>query len=133
MVVFLVGTFFILHGLVHLLYAGQSRRLFELQPGMTWPDGSWAFARHLGEGGTRSAAGIALAVAAICFVVTGIVVYFKQPWWGTVAVIASIISSVTFLLFWDGQFSQLPNKGAIGVLINIVILVLALVIKWPKF
>ena len=133
MVVFLVGTFLILHGLVHLLYAGQSQRLFEMQPGMTWPDGSWAFGRLLGEGGTRSAASIALIAAAVCFVVAGIVVYFKQPWWGIAAAIASIISSAVFLLFWDGQFSQLPNKGAIGVLINIAILVLALVVKCPMF
>jgi len=34
---FILGIFFILHGLVHLLYAGQSLRLFELRPGMTWP------------------------------------------------------------------------------------------------
>ena len=44
------GVFLMLHGLVHLLYLGQSQRFFELQPGMTWPDGpgrsrdSWAMA-----------------------------------------------------------------------------------------
>jgi hypothetical protein len=26
------GVFIVLHGLIHLLYFGQSRRLFELQP-----------------------------------------------------------------------------------------------------
>ena len=35
-----IGVFIILHGLVHMLYFGQSRKFFELQPGMTWPDGS---------------------------------------------------------------------------------------------
>ena len=34
MLTILFGIFLILHGLVHLLYAGQSSRLFELQPGM---------------------------------------------------------------------------------------------------
>ncbi len=34
---FIAGAFIVLHGLVHLLYAGQSRRLFELRPGMVWP------------------------------------------------------------------------------------------------
>ena len=42
MVRILVSLLVILHGLVHLLYFGQSARLFELQPGMGWPDGSWA-------------------------------------------------------------------------------------------
>jgi hypothetical protein len=31
---FIIGVFIVLHGLVHLLYFGHSRRLFELQPGM---------------------------------------------------------------------------------------------------
>jgi hypothetical protein len=39
-----LGLFLILHGLVHLLYLGQSARLFELRSGMVWPDHSWAFA-----------------------------------------------------------------------------------------
>ena len=37
---FILSVFIVLHGLVHLLYFGQSRRLFELQPGMAWPE-SW--------------------------------------------------------------------------------------------
>jgi len=37
MLTIILGIFCILHGLVHLLYAGQSRRLFELRPGMVWP------------------------------------------------------------------------------------------------
>ncbi len=31
----LMGIFLILHGMVHLLYACQSGRMFELRPGMT--------------------------------------------------------------------------------------------------
>ncbi len=30
----IIGVFLVLHGLVHLLYAGQSARLFELQEGL---------------------------------------------------------------------------------------------------
>jgi hypothetical protein len=45
---FRLGIFLVLHGLVHLLYFGQSARYFELKPGMTWPDGAWAFSRLLG-------------------------------------------------------------------------------------
>ena len=49
MLAIIMGIFFVLHGLVHLLYAGQSRRLFELRPKMVWPDGSWAFSQLLGD------------------------------------------------------------------------------------
>ena len=57
------GVFVVLHGLVHLLNLGQSVRLFELQPGMTWPDGSWAFSRLLGNNRTRTMAGYMYKVA----------------------------------------------------------------------
>jgi hypothetical protein len=33
------SVFIVLHGLVYLLYFGQSRKFFELQPGLLWPDG----------------------------------------------------------------------------------------------
>ena len=47
------GIIVILHGLVHLLYFGQSARFFELQQGMVWPSGSWAFSKFLGDGTAR--------------------------------------------------------------------------------
>ena len=50
------GIFILLHGLVHLLYFGQSARYFEMQQGMVWPDGSWAFSRLFGEIGSRNLA-----------------------------------------------------------------------------
>lgn len=39
----IVGVFIVLHGLVRLLYFGQSQRFFKLKPGLVWPDGSWGF------------------------------------------------------------------------------------------
>ncbi len=41
----IAGILFLLHGLVHLLYFGQSLRFFELQPDMIWPDNSWLFSK----------------------------------------------------------------------------------------
>jgi hypothetical protein len=78
---FVIGAFIVLHGLVHLLYFGQSRRLFELQPGMVWPDGSWAFSRLLGDGATRSLAAFACVVAALGFAVGGAGILLGQAWW----------------------------------------------------
>ncbi len=49
MVRILFGIFIVLHGLVHLLYFGQSARYFELQPGMVWPNGSWVVSKLLGK------------------------------------------------------------------------------------
>jgi len=125
------GVFLVLHGLVHLLYFGQSQRFFELQPGLLWPDGSWAFARLLGEAGTRSLTSAACVLAAVVFAAGGIGLLFKQAWWAPIAIGAGALSTVLYVLLWDGQLQRLPDKGAVGILINIAIVVVALVVRWP--
>jgi hypothetical protein len=130
---FIVGAFFVLHGLVHLLYFGQSQRLFELQPGMVWPDGSWAFSKLLGEEATRWLASIACILAATGFVVGGAAILVKQAWWRPVAVAAAAFSAIIFVLFWNGRMQKLSNQGLIAILINIAILVAVLILQWPDF
>jgi hypothetical protein len=71
MIRILFGAFIVLHGLVHMLYFGQSARYFELQPGMVWPDGSWAFSRFLDNAAVRNLAGILLILAAVGFAAGG--------------------------------------------------------------
>jgi hypothetical protein len=65
MISIVFGIITIFHGMVHLLYFGQSARFFELQPGMVWPSGSWAFSKLLGNGTTRILANISLVLAAM--------------------------------------------------------------------
>jgi len=132
MIRILFGIFIVLHGLVHLLYFGQSARYFELQPGMVWPDGSWAFSRLLGTSATRNLTSVLLVVAAIGFVAGGIGIFAKQAWWRPAIVITSIFSSAIYLLFWDGGFQHLDNKGGVGILINLALLVALLIFQWPK-
>jgi hypothetical protein len=130
---FIVGAFIVLHGLVHLLYFGQSWRLFELQPGMVWPEGSWAFSKLLGNEATRLLASISCLLAAIGFVAGGTAILLGQAWWRPVVVAAAAFSTLLFLLFWDGRMQKLSNQGAIAVLINIAILVAVLILRWPDF
>ena len=130
---FLTAVFLLLHGLVHLLYAGQSRRVFELQAGMVWPDGSWAFSRAISDGGTRLLATVLLAVAAAGFVTSGLGVLVRGAWWRPVVVGAAGFSAIIYLLLWDGRAQDLANQGAVGLLINAAILVAALVLDWPDF
>ena len=132
MIRIILGAFLVLHGLVHLLYFGQSQRIFELQPGMVWPDGAWAFSRFLGEATTRNLASILLTLAAIGLVVGGIGIFAKQAWWRPVVVSVAAFSSVFYLLFWDGALQNLDNKGWIGILINLLILAALLVFQWPN-
>ena len=126
------GVFIVLHGLVHLLYFGQSRRLFELQSGMVWPDGSWAFSRLLGDEATRILASISCVLAAIGFVAGGTGILVRQAWWRPVVVGSAAFSAVILILFWDGKMQKLADKGGIGLLINIAVLVAVLILRWPS-
>lgn len=126
------GVFLVLHGLVHLLYFGQSARLFELQSGMVWPEGSWMFAKSLGDDRTRLIANVSCLLAATGFVAGGIGILVKQAWWHPVVIGSSVFSAVLILLFWDGIMQKLADKGGIGLLINLQILVALLVFQWPS-
>lgn len=132
MIRILFGLFLALHGLVHLLYFGQSARFFELKPGMVWPDGSWAFSRLLGDDTARVLACIALALAALGFLAGGIGFLAEQPWRWTVAAGAAVLSVVIYILFWDGALQALDGKGAVGILIDAAVLAAVLIFRWPK-
>jgi hypothetical protein len=119
------GIFLVLHGLVHLLYTAHSARFFELRPGMIWPDGSWLFARLLGNEATRPLA------AALAFIAGGLGLTFRQGWWRPAALGAAVFSSALFLLLWNAWPQALDEQGAVGVLINLGLLLAVLILKWP--
>ncbi len=129
MPIIIMGIFLVLHGLVHLLYAGQSRRFFELRPNMVWPDGSWAFSRFLGDETTRWLVGISLVLTALGFVVGGLGLFIKQDWWWIAAVGSAVLSTAIFILFWNGKFQALDDQGGVGMLINLAILAIVLLFK----
>ena len=127
----LFAVFLVLHGLVHLLYFGHSARYFELQPGLTWPDGAWAFSKILGNEGTRSLASVLLVLIALVFAAGGIGLLVRQTWWRPLAAAAAAASGLLYLLLWDGSLQKLADKGLVGLLINLAILLLVLVFNWP--
>jgi len=129
MVTIAMGVFLILHGLVHLLYAGQSLRFFELRPAMTWPDGAWLLSKLLSNPATRLLAAVLLALASIGFIAAGLGLFLQQEWWRPVAVGAAMLSTLIFFLFWDGGFRALDAQGAVGLLINLAVLAMVLIFK----
>lgn len=133
MIKVIVGLFLVLHGLVHLLYFGQSARRFELQPGMTWPDGSWAFSKLLGANGTRRLASLFCILAAAGFVIGATGIFFSQSWWSMAVLASAAFSGILYIFFWDGRLQSLANQGGIGLVIDIAILVVVLVFRWPQF
>jgi hypothetical protein len=129
MIKVLFGVFIVLHGLVHLLYFGQSRRMFELQPGMVWPDGSWAFSRFLGLEATRSMASVLLILPAMVLVAGGVGLLLNQSWWPALVVASAVFSTAVYILLWDGAAQSLVDKGGVGILINSAIVV---VVYWIR-
>jgi hypothetical protein len=122
-----LGIFFILHGLVHFLYFGQSARIFELKPGMVWPEGTWALSKFIGSASVRNLAGILLIIAAMGFIVSGIGIFARQIWWRPLVLGTAVFSSIIYLMFWDGIWQNLDNKGGVGILINLAILATLLI------
>ncbi|MFN2199635.1 MAG: hypothetical protein ACK2UO_00420 [Caldilineaceae bacterium] len=120
------GIFLVLHGFVHLLYAGQSLRLFELQAGLVWPDGSWALSDILDNGTTRQLAAVLLVITAAGFLLGGTAVLLNQAWWRYAVVAAAAFSTLLYIALWDVTWRQLDAKGAVGILINLGIVVVAI-------
>jgi hypothetical protein len=118
----ILGIFFVLHAMVHLLF-------FELRPGMLWPDGAWLFSRLLGNELIRLLATISLVLTALGYAAGGLGLFLRQEWWRPTAVGAAIVSSLIYILFWDGKLQDLPEKGGVGILINLAILAVVLVLK----
>jgi hypothetical protein len=123
----IIGVFIVLHGLVHLLYFGQSARYFELQPGMVWPDGSWAFSKLLGDEATRLLASVSCVLAAIGFVAGGTGILASQRWWRPLVVGSAAFFAVMLILLWNGQMQKLDDQGGIALIINIAILAAVLI------
>ncbi len=128
----LFGVFLVAHGLVHLLYVAQARRVLELTPGLTWPDGSWAVSRLLGDSAARWVAAVAFVLVALAFVGCGVGLLFGQSWWLPLCVGATVVSSVVIVLMWNGHFERLSDQGVVALIINAAILVLMLGVGWPK-
>jgi len=130
----IIGVFMVIHGLIYMLYFGQSQRFFELQPGLLWPDGSWAFSMlGIGNDTIRLLASITCVLTAIGFVVGGIAIFARQAWWRSIVISAAIFSSIIFILFWNGRIQKLDDQGGVGILINIAILAALLIMQWPDF
>ena len=121
-----LGIFLLLHGAVHLLYLGQSVRLFDLKPGMAWPDHAWAFGGVASPAPARVTAAGVCGAAAVGFVAGGIALLAGQAWWREVVLLTAVLATAGFLVLWDATVDDLPGQGAVAVAINAVLAVSAL-------
>jgi hypothetical protein len=96
---------------------------------MGWTGRSWLLSNFLGDSISRSLAGVFYVLATIAFVVSGIGLFTNAEWLPPVLAGSAVFSSAVILLFWDGNSQMLVQKGFVGLLINVVILIALLVLK----
>jgi hypothetical protein len=129
----LLGILLSLHGLVHLWYVTLSQGWVKFQADMGWTGKSWILSGDLESGLVRGAATALYGLAAALFLIAGAGLIAKQGWFQAVIIAASIVSIVTVASFWDGNFSLLVQKGALGFLLSAGFLIAALVLQWPAY
>jgi hypothetical protein len=125
----LAGLFITLHGLVHLWYVALAQRLVDFEPEMGWTGESWLFTGMLGAEPTRMVASVLYIIATLIFIAGGLGMAFRADWAQALLVGAAMFSTVVILLCWDGNMGMLVQKGGIGVLINVGILVALLALN----
>ena len=119
----LVGIFLILHGLVHFWPITLSQGWVEYQPDMGWTGQSWLLSGLMGSDLLKWLATALFGLAALAFITAGAGKLGDQVWARTWILAASALSAVTLVLLWDGGTQQLIEKGLIGVLIDMALLV----------
>ena len=55
-------------------------------------------------------------------------IFTKQSWWQPTVIYTTVFSGIIIILFLDGILKKLVDKGVIGLLINIVIIVVLFIL-----
>lgn len=122
MIVNILGIFLILHGIVFYLYVGQSARLYELKPGLTWPDDALLIPKILNRRTVRKMGVIFCVIGGTGFIISGVAALFGVEWWQICTIVICIFTSIVIILLWNGSLQKLSEQGLVGLIINLLIL-----------
>ncbi len=122
----LAGLFVIAHGLVHLWFVVLSREWVPFEPEMGWTGASWLLTGWLGDATTRWLATALYALVTVIFVAGGVGLLAGVRWAQSVLTVAASLSVAIILVFWDGQSRMVVQKGLLGFLISVGVLVVTL-------
>jgi hypothetical protein len=73
-----------------------------------------------------------LILAAVGLAAGGIGIATNQAWRRAVVAVAGAFSAVVYLLLWNGRNENLDGQGAVGILIDLALLLVVLVLQWPR-
>jgi hypothetical protein len=70
----------------------------------------------------RRIAGVLCVLSAFIFAGGGLLVLFNNSWSDLILIPATVISTFLYLIMWNGKYKNLADQGAIGILINLIII-----------
>ena len=126
---FIVGVFLILHGLVHILYGVQALKVWELTPGLKWPGDSWIFWKIASKKVIEIFASVFCFSASSLFIYSGIFHFATNDFPTKLLWLTCIISTVMFIVFWNGKIRKLDHQGFYGIVINAAIFVFSFLVS----
>lgn len=128
-----VYTLFVfLHGLAHMVYTALASGWIPAAEGVeNWTGTPWLLSRTLSTQGTRGAGPIIFTALTVVFVIAAAGLALRQRWATTWVAVAAVASCGALLAFWDGNLQSLTEKGVVGLIINIILLVALFVFRYP--
>ncbi len=100
-----------------------SQGLVPFEPEMGWTGESWLLSRFLDASKSTVLASVLYTLATLAFVVGGITLMLNGTWWRSLTLGSAGFSSLVLLLFWDGKTEFLVQKGLLGILINVALII----------
>ncbi len=122
MINILIGAFIILHALVHFWFVSLALKMFEYKPDMGWTTRSWLFTPLLGDNATRKIAAAAFFLIMLVMAAGGVAFIFSAGWARGLLIGSAIASIAALIVFWDGSFDMIVQKGLVAFLINAAII-----------
>lgn len=125
----LLSIVIFLHGAVHVWYVLLIGNVVKYSPDMGWTGKSWLFPGVAVEGLFRFAGMAAYILSALLFVISSSGILMNKSWYPLWLLVSAVVSSIAVIFFFDGRFQLLVQKGMLGLIVNILIIV-TLVIKF---
>lgn len=116
-----LGLLLVAHGWVHFVYVASSRGWFGSGEGWGWNGRSWLLSGALDDQVILDVASVFFVLAALGFVAGAVAYVLAWNWWEPALAGAAILSTLLYVVLWDGQFTHLAEKGAVGVLVDAAI------------
>ncbi|MGC9342288.1 MAG: hypothetical protein ACP5E3_06285 [Bacteroidales bacterium] len=116
----ILSIFIILHGAVHIWFVLLLNKVVKYTPDMGWTGKSWLLAEN---NLTRYTGTVIYLLATVLFIASSLGIMLNKAWYPTLLLISAIVSSAGILLFFDGSFQMLVQKGIIGLGINLIIII----------